>query len=223
MIKLLVLPFIAYLLGTTLVARFGETWYPLGYGTLVVLLGGLVGWLLYSAPENPVRPHVRIGTAVGTGLLGIALWIGFCSLQLEQQLFHYLPGFLQPDSRVAYNPFEHLDGWQVWAFLAVRLAGIALLVPIAEELFWRGFLLRWLIDPDWEKVPYGEFTLSSCAIVTLMFTLAHPEWLAAATYCLLMHGLWYWKKDLWLCIVAHSVSNLALAIYVLVTGDWVLW
>ena len=105
----------------------------------------------------------------------------------------------------------------------MRLVGIAVLVPIAEELFWRGFLLRWLIDPEWEEIKLGEYTHHSCAIVVLMFTVAHPEWLAAASYCLLINGLLYWKKDLWQCVVAHAVSNLVLAIYVLQTGHWWLW
>jgi hypothetical protein len=32
-----------------------------------------------------------------------------------------------------------------------------------------------------------------------------------------------WKRDLWRCIVAHGVSNLALAIYVLAAKAWWLW
>lgn len=53
--------------------------------------------------------------------------------------------------------------------------------------------------------------------------MAHPEWLAAAVYSLLMNGLLYWKKDIWQCIVAHGVSNLLLAVYVLASGNWWLW
>ena len=60
-------------------------------------------------------------------------------------------------------------------------------------------------------------------IVILLFTVAHPEWLAAAVYCALLNGLFYWKKCLWCCIVAHSVSNLVLGAYILTTGAWWLW
>jgi membrane protease YdiL (CAAX protease family) len=35
-----------------------------------------------------------------------------------------------------------------WCFVAVRLLGLVVLVPVAEELFWRGFLLRWIASPD---------------------------------------------------------------------------
>jgi CAAX prenyl protease-like protein len=173
--------------------------------------------------QKSIRPHGRVAAGVLVGLIGIIAWIMLANLHFEQHLTALLPAWLKPEGRVAYNPFEELSGLAVWIFIAVRLVGIAILVPLAEELFWRGFLLRWLIDPEWEKVPIGEYTFSSCMIVTAMFTLAHPEWLAAAVYCLLINGLLYWKRDLWQCIVAHAVSNLSLAIYVLLTAEWWLW
>ncbi len=221
MTKAYVVPFVLYLLGTSLIARWGDEWYPLLYALLVGGLLSCMAWLLKGT--GIVRPHPRIALGIIVGLVGIALWIVLASLHVEQELAEFLPTWLQPESRVSYNPLEQLEGAVLWGFIAVRLAGIALVVPLAEELFWRGFLLRWLIDPEWEKVPLGEFTASSCAIVTLMFTLAHPEWLAAAVYCLLLNALLYWKRDLWLCVVAHAVSNLVLAWYVLATGEWWLW
>lgn len=214
-------PFVAYLLGTAFIARFGDEWYPVLYSGLVV---GFCVWLpwLYAG-QQIFKPHWRVLPAVLVGLLGIALWISISQLHIETQLAAYLPNGLQPDPRVSYNPFEHLTGWAVWGFIAARVLGITVVVALVEELFWRSFLLRWLIDPDWEKVPLGEYTLASCWIVTLMFAMAHPEWLAAAVYCLLLNLLLYRKKDLWLCIVAHGTSNLALAIYVLNTEHWWLW
>src|SRR5262249_30767252 len=101
--------------------------------------------------------------------------------------------------------------------------GLAVLVPVAEELFWRGFLARWLVNPDWQRQPLGHFTPASFIIVTVLFTLAHPEWLAAAVYCALLNGLLAWKRDLWNCVVAHGVSNLALGVYILTEKDWKLW
>ncbi len=221
MSKAYVVPFILYLFGTAFIARFGDAWYPLLYSLLVFCMAVALVWLLAGKPI--IQPHWRVLPGIVVGLVGIGLWIGLCSLQWEQQVTKFLPTWLQPEERVGFNPLEQLSGFSLWAFLAARLVGIGLIVPIVEEHFWRGFLLRWLIDPEWEKVPVGEYSLSSCAIVTLMFTLAHPEWLAAATYCLLLNGFLYWKKDLWSCMVAHAVSNLVLAAYVLVFGVWQLW
>jgi len=217
-----IIPFVLYLLGTSFIARFGDEWYPVAYSAVVAVTAITTFLLLRN--KKIIQPHWRVLPAITVGLVGIALWIAISALGIERAIAEYLPSFLRPEERVGYNPFDELgSGISAWCFIGVRLFGIAVLVPVAEELFWRGFLLRWLIDPDWEKVPVGEYSLSSCAIVTLMFTLAHPEWLAAATYCLLINGLFYWKRDLWLCIVAHAVSNLALAVYVMCVGAWWLW
>ena len=211
-----------YLLGTAFIGRFGKSGYPIGY-TLVAVLVAISIFVLCRNREI-FKPHWKVLPGVGLGLLGIAAWILLSKLHLERYVTDLLPTFLKPPDRAGYNPFEELGtGLQAWAFVAVRLIGIAILVPIAEELFWRGFLLRWLIDPEWERVPLGDYTLSSCAIVTFMFTLAHPEWLAAAVYCLLINALLYWKRDLWQCMVAHATSNFALAVYVLMTAEWWLW
>jgi CAAX prenyl protease-like protein len=217
-----VLPFVLYLLGTSFIARYGDEAYPVAYAVVVLLVGCAAILLLRG--KRAFRIHASVFWGVFFGVVGIVLWILISELEIERRLTAGLPDFMQPQERVGYNPFEVMgNSWQVWAFVAVRLLGIAVLVPIAEELFWRGFLLRWLIDPEWEKVPLGEFTWQSCLIVTLMFTLAHPEWLAAASYCLLINGLLYWKRDLWLCIIAHATSNLLLVIYVLNTEAWWLW
>ena len=216
-----VLPFVLYLLGTAFIARFGDSAYPPLYtGVVLVVATSLV---LLMRKKQILTIHARVAPGILVGLLGILLWICLSELHLEQKLTAALPSWLQPESRVGYNPFDNLSARLAWAFVAVRMLGIAVVVPLVEELFWRGFLLRWLVDPEWERVPLGYFTFSSCALVTLMFTLAHPEWIAAAIYCLLINALLYWKKDLWQCVVAHSVSNLVLALYVLQTGAWGLW
>jgi CAAX prenyl protease-like protein len=93
----------------------------------------------------------------------------------------------------------------------------------AEELFWRGWLMRWIISKDWAGLEIGTFTTGSFLWVTLLFTMAHPEWLAAAVWCVLINLLLYWKKDLWNCIVAHGVSNLCLAAYIMLYDAWYLW
>ncbi len=217
--------------------RFDEG-YPVAY-TVVLAVVAMVFWGAHKLPpgllgelaaetsdaqRSPFLVHWSVLPGVVVGIVGIALWIGICHLELEATVAAYLPSFMRPGERVSYNPFDkiHSVEW-AWCFIVVRMIGIAVVVPIAEELFWRGFLLRWLIDPEWEKVPLGTYTASSCALVTLFFTLAHPEWIAAATYGLLINGLLYWKRDLWQCIVAHAVSNFLLALYVLQYEQWFLW
>lgn len=221
MARLYTVPFVIYVLGVSLAARL-PSMYPAAYAVVVVVVAA-VTWMLLRG-RRIVMPHWQVGEAVVVGLVGIVLWIGLSELRLEECIAVYLPGWLRPEPRVGYDPFQQLtEPWTVWAFVGLRMIGLVVLVPSAEELFWRGFLLRWFISAKWEDVPLGRFSGTSFLFVTLLSTLAHPEWLAAAVYCALLNGFLYWKKDLWTCIVAHAVSNLALGIYILTTGAWWLW
>ena len=215
-------PFALYLIFSQLLAQTSQQLYPLFYSGVVIITGLTTFFLLRK--KKVIHLHFKIFPGILFGVMGIITWILVCELQLEQSLIGFLPGLLQPEERVAFNPFISItDPLQQWFFICVRLVGLAVLVPIIEEVFWRGFLMRWIIDPAWQQQPLGRFTLSSFFWTTLLFTLAHPEWFAAAIYCILINLLLYWKKDLWNCIVAHATSNLLLGIYVLYFGAWELW
>jgi CAAX prenyl protease-like protein len=216
-----VLPFILYLVASQVCATFPK-YFAFLYPSLMLFVAATTAVLLYR--RRLLQPHWRIVPAVLVGLVGIALWIAICRLEWDQVIDGFLPTWLRPSLRPGFDPFTAInDNSACWAFIAARLAGLALLVPVVEELFWRGFLARWLISPDWQKQPIGRFTPFSFAGVTLLFTLAHPEWLAAAVYCVLLNLLLAWTRDLWSCVVAHGVSNLVLGIYILATGNWQLW
>jgi len=216
-----ILPFALYLLLTQIPLKF-PAHYPWLHGVCVGVVGIATIYLLRG--KKLVRFHGNILPGLLFGIGGIVLWIVLCDLQLEAMLMKHLPDWLQPEARAAFNPYQDIASpLGRWSFIAVRILGMAVLVPFAEELFWRGFLLRWIISPNWQQVPLGSYSLKSFVWVVLLFTLAHPEWLAAAVYCSLLNLLLYWKRDIWNCIVAHGVSNLVLAIYVLLTGTWQLW
>ena len=42
--------------------------------------------------------------------------------------------------------------------LFLRTLRAVVIVPIVEELFWRGWLMRWMIDNDFEQVPLGAYS-----------------------------------------------------------------
>lgn len=108
--------------------------------------------------------------------------------------------------------------------LLFRTARAALLVPIIEELFWRGFLLRWLEKPEFEAIPFGSYAPKAFLLTALLFASEHgPYWdvglLAGAAYN-------YWAihtKRLGDCILAHGVTNLCLSLYTIATGKWEYW
>ncbi len=98
-----------------------------------------------------------------------------------------------------------------------------IVVPLTEELFWRAFLIRWLIKEDFKSVPVGAFTWLSFAVTVGLFGAEHTEWLAGLICGVLYNGLYYKRKDVFSCVVAHAVSNAALAAWVLSRGDWKFW
>ncbi|MBV5305359.1 MAG: CAAX prenyl protease-related protein [Desulfobulbaceae bacterium] len=216
-----ILPFALYLV-LVQISSHASSYYPLVYTVGVVMVGAATFYMVYG--KGIIKIHSNIVSGIIAGIIGIVAWIFICQLQLEQAFIRFLPEWLQPEGRVAFNPFQsiaHPVGQ--WGFVVVRLLGLSVLVPLVEEIFWRGFLLRWVISPNWQDQKIGVFTMKSFLWVTFLFTLAHPEWLAAAVYCSLLNILLYWRRDLWNCIVAHGTSNLILGVYVISSGTWELW
>jgi CAAX prenyl protease-like protein len=121
-----------------------------------------------------------------------------------------------------YDPF--LAGTGTGIVLAgIRIFGASIVVPIMEELFWRSFLIRYLISSKFESVPLGAFSLFSFLGTIVLFGLEHDLWLAGMMAGAAYTGLLYYTKRLWPCILAHAVTNFALGIHVLVTGEWRWW
>lgn len=194
--------------------------YPWFYSFKILAVLGLCVIFRKHYPEWSSR-HMVLGILAGA--IGIALWIGLSELRLEAQIQAYLPAWLAP-KRVGYDPFTTLGNPAAqWSFIASRLLGLAIVVPLMEEIFWRGFLLRYLVAENFEEVPTGRYTRFSFVVVTLLFTAAHTEWLAAFVWGAGINLLLYRTQNLWACVVAHMTSNLLLGIYVLATGTWYLW
>ena len=126
-------------------------------------------------------------------------------------------------TRSAYNPLKELADRPAvaWGFLAVRFVGLALVVPIIEEFFLRGFLMRFVMVRDWWKVPFGEVNTTAVVLGTVVPMLMHPaELLAAAVWFSMVTWLMVKTRNIWDCVAAHMITNLLLGIYVVASGDW---
>ena len=109
-------------------------------------------------------------------------------------------------------------------FLILRFTLLAILVPILEEIFLRGWLLRYFENPEFWKVRLAELSIRSVAVASIYGVLTHPgEALAAVTWFSLVSWMMLRTGKLWDCIVAHGVTNLLLGLYILYTGSWHLW
>lgn len=104
-----------------------------------------------------------------------------------------------------------------------RIAGAVLVVPIMEELFWRSFLIRYLIDKNFDTVRIGAFTWASFLISVVLFGFEHNYIFAGVMAGTFYNLLLYRTRSLTQCVLAHAVTNLALAIYVVSSGKWQFW
>ncbi len=108
--------------------------------------------------------------------------------------------------------------------LALRSMRAIIIVPIVEELFWRGWLMRWLIRTDFQKVPLGTYGASAFWSVAVLFAAEHGPYWDVGLMAGVIYNLWMCKvKRLGDLIWAHAITNGALCAYVLYTHKWEFW
>jgi len=101
--------------------------------------------------------------------------------------------------------------------------GSALVVPISEELAFRGYLLRRLQGGDFTSVSPRAWTWFSLLTSSLLFGVLHGRWLAGTLAGLAYAVLLVRTGRLGEAVAAHAVTNGVIAAWVLVTGDWSHW
>ncbi|MBM4022929.1 MAG: CAAX prenyl protease-related protein [Planctomycetes bacterium] len=152
------------------------------------------------------------------GLLLVVPWVVLARLQLDA-------GWTFGAARAGYDPFlpEHLGPGtsRAWAFLGVRALGMVVVVPIIEELFVRGFLMRYAIREQFWQVPFGTLSVTAAAACCLYAVTTHPgEAVAAIAWFAVVSGVAAATRKPVDCILCHAATNLALGGYVLATGEW---
>ena len=207
------LPFVLFLLLTE-PARYFPAAVPYLYITKTILVGSLLClWRdKYRADFSTSLSLGEIVTAVLCGLLVLVIWIA-----PDKLLFQVGQG-------AAFDPHA-LGESQAAAIglIAMRLFGSSVVVPVMEELFWRSFLMRYLVDPNFRSVPMGAFTWLSFLGTAIFFGLEHHRVVVGIIAGLLYGGLLLYQKNLKGVIIAHGVTNLGLGIYIVVTGNWQFW
>jgi hypothetical protein len=108
--------------------------------------------------------------------------------------------------------------------VALRITRAAILVPIIEELFWRGWLPRWIQNNDFRKVPLGRYTTAAFWITAVLFASEHGPYWEVGLLAGIAYNLWLMRtKSLGDVILAHAVTNACLAGFVMVTHRWEYW
>ena len=148
--------------------------------------------------------------AILAGILTYLLWIALES----------------PNPAVGQKLESEVDalgsGWaMVWT--VCRCIGSVLIVPVTEELAFRGYLMRRITTRDFEILSPKRVSWTALMLSSILFGLMHQRWFAGALAGLI-YGLVYQRRgNLADPIVAHVVTNGLIACQVLIFGAWHLW
>jgi len=195
-------PFMAMLAANILAAAFSphDQWL---YAVKVIAIAGALWWFRGSYMPLVAGASWR---AVAAGLAVGVAWIATD------------PGRGEATALGLWIAALPAGAAALW--LSLRALGSVALVPIAEELAFRGFLARWLVSTRFESVGFGEFRALGFFGSSVAFGLMHQRWLAAflagAVYALLM----YRSRRLSDPIVAHAVTNGAIMGWAVAAGQW---
>jgi uncharacterized protein len=226
-----VIPFVLFLTLLGVEDYFPDQHY-LFYPVKVVTVTAALAYYWRALPV--LKPSAPLAS-VAVGVIGIVLWVGLDSgairfnMMIEDSVNRAVNAVgltswqmtVEGGHPQGRNPFLLYPVVEAWALFAIRVLGISLIVPIMEELFWRGFVMRWLIREDFASVPLGTYQLFSFGVTTMLFALEHgSEWLLGLIVGAVF-GAWFIRtKSLGNVMVAHGTTNLLLALYCLVSKDW---
>lgn len=157
---------------------------------------------------------------VGVGVF--VLWIALGPLMRAAGLGSF--GEWKASGQI-WNPLAHYGASSGLAIfiIIVRFLGSTLVVPPMEEVFFRSLFYRYLVKPDFQSVPLGQFYWMPFIVTSLVFGFEHREWLAGILCGFAYQGLVCWKKRLGDAITAHAVTNGLLGCWVVAKGEWQFW
>ena len=203
------IPFLAVLaagiLSGAMTAHF-EWFYSLRLLAVAIAL-----WLFRKRYQSVDWKFGWLGAIVGAAVF--VLWIAIDRLMPPATIATGMP------SELANSPAAVQVAW-----LASRVAGAVIAVPVVEELAFRGFGLRRLIAEEFEAVPWHQSTAVALSISSIAFGVLHGGLWVAGILAGFLYGLVMVRRGrLGESIGAHATTNALLAAYVLLTGRWDLW
>jgi exosortase E/protease (VPEID-CTERM system) len=125
------------------------------------------------------------------------------------------------------SPAFHLAAYPAAArivWLVFRILAAVVTVPIAEELAFRGFLIRRLMASDFASLDLRSHTYMAVLVSSVIFGLMHGErWIAGAIAGLLYAIVFLRRGSLGDAVLSHAATNALIALSVLTQGKWYLW
>lgn len=213
-----VAPFVAFILFLALdrvIEIPKEIQYPLRFAFVTAVLLFVSRRVISFRMVSPVW-SILIGIAVFVIWIGPdVLWPAYRSHWLfDNGIIGKAVSSVPADSPLRRN---------VW-FIIMRVSSATLLVPIIEELFWRAWMMRWLVSKDFERVPLGEYHAQAFWIVAVLFASEHGAYWDVGFVTGAIYNWWMVRtRSLGDCILMHAVTNGCLSAYVLAADQWQYW
>ena len=202
----LLVPFMVLIATSMVAAAFStgfELLYPLGVVAATATL-----WYYHKAYRA-----LSWGWSWQAAVIGVAVFLLWLALE---------PNVDSSKTELARGLAE-LSAWSAAIWLAFRVFGSVIIVPLVEELAFRGYILRKLIARDFENVPFSQFTWLSFIMSSVLFGLLHGRWLAGTLAGMAYALASYRRGQLSDAVLAHTTTNALIAVCVLVQERWALW
>jgi CAAX prenyl protease-like protein len=204
--------FIAAMAAEHVLLPHSQILYPIRLAIVLAVI------LLVSRPYLRLRPKNPLAS-IAVGVAVFLIWIAPDRLFGYRHFWLFDNAFTGSASTTIPRDLQA----SLW-FLALRTLGSVALVPIIEELFWRGWLMRWLIDSDFENVPLGTYAPAAFWIVAVLFASEHGPYWEVGLFAGAIYNWWMIRtRSLADCTLAHAVTNGILAAYVMATRQWQYW
>jgi len=154
------------------------------------------------------------------GCLVFIVWIGPDLLWPQYRTHWLFHNSLTWPARSSVSALGQSDP----AVLILRAARAVIIVPVVEELFWRAWLMRWLISSDFRSVPLGAYAARPFWTTAFLFASEHgPYWDVGMAAGILYNWWMIRTKSLGDLILAHAVTNALLCAYVIRYHKWDYW
>jgi CAAX prenyl protease-like protein len=165
----------------------------------------------------------RLSRPLGSVLVGVAVF--FMWIAPDVLFPGYRTSILFSNSIVGHPVGSTAAADQInITFLIFRVLGSVLTIPIIEELFWRGWMMRWIIDRDFTRVPIGTYHVEAFWFVAVLFASEHGSFWDVGLAAGVVYNWWCIRtKNLTDCVIAHAVTNACLAVYVIGWHQWQYW
>lgn len=184
---------------------------------IVFMLSGMIVNAFWQAPA--------LGYPLQAAMMAAALWLfrrPLLALDWRLDPVALVAGLVVGAGWIALAPagteplagLERLAPAALALWVAIRILGTSLLVPVVEEAFFRGYLLTRLDTGSW------QMRLAAIIVSSLAFGLLHGRFFEAGLAGVIFALVMLRRGRLGDAILAHATANAAVAAAAFATGDW---